>query len=942
MDLVTLDFESPYCTKTGYTLTKMSVEDYVCDPRFDLFMCGVTRNAVPAYLLAGPRREIIEGLRALDLHRHAVNAHNMMFDGLILERHCGIIPKLYIDTLSMARPIMGSYSKRLSLAALVKFFGLGEKGDEVIRADGKMSREMFTPYEWAEYGRYCINDTELCAALYQRMRRHSRPFALEGVAPNGEWWMDSKNVGKLIPFPDEEMRTIDATIRMYTQPKLVLNKTRLEANQVKTREKKAKILAEAEVQGVTAAVLRSTDKFATLLESMGVEVPLKPSPADIKNGKTPPRLVPAFGKTDEGFKALIEEYQEDLAVSTLLAARMSEKSTMEEKRTERLIHIAERYPRFRIPIGYCKAHTTRDGGEEGINAQNFPGAGKSEMRFAIEAPPGHVIVDADQAQIEARLVAVCAGQTNLVQQFRDGEDVYSAFASRLFGRKVDRKLVAHRTNGDKYFPDEKEGKVGKECVGPDTLVLTPRGWVPIVSVTLSDLVWDGITWVAHQGLSARGEKEVLNLAGVLATPDHEVWTGDSWAEWHVVHTNPFHFQSALNSASLPSSNGSIVIEAGAQRLDVLAAQNQSSHGITSVGEQVHDAMPAPRKLLGGNDGGNIRACVQIVPTGSDFSIESLRYSSDVRIRRIEISNTTVCAESMFTRNGEVTAARSSLISSLCPDGMIHSSNSIEKTVTGDTNPETYDSLPGGSICETGGESKTSNTVSATSKLRSPVFDLLNCGPRHRFTILTDNGPIVISNSILGLGFEMGAEKFRLTLAGRAGIKETIEVVKGYVDTYRTTYGEIPKLWGACKAALGEALMHGRWTDVGPVSIGPDGIRFPSGLPIHYPNLDWDGRRYTYQRAKDKYPKGLFGGAVTENFIQKLARDIVFAQANKITRETGYRHVLRAHDAIAHVIPEDKAEEFGKVVLEIMSEPPSWLPNVPLLAELKIGKSYGAV
>lgn len=656
MDLITLDFESPYCTKTGYTLTKMSTEDYVCDPRFDLFMCGVTRNAAPAYLLAGPRGEIIEGLRSLDLHRHAVNAHNMMFDGLILERHCGIIPKLYVDTLSMARPIMGSYSKRLSLAALVKFFGLGEKGDEVVRADGKMSREMFTPYEWAEYGRYCINDTELGAALYQRMRRHSRPFAPEGVAPNGEWWMDTKNTGKLIPFPDEELRTIDATMRMYTQPKLVLNKARLEANQVKTREKKAKILAEAEVQGVTAAVLRSTDKFATLLESMGVEVPLKPSPADIKNGKTPPRLVPAFGKTDEGFKALIEEYENDLEVSTLLAARMSEKSTMEEKRTERLIHIADRYPRFRIPIGYCKAHTTRDGGEEGINAQNFPGAGKSEMRFAIEAPPGHVIVDADQAQIEARLVAVCAGQTNLVQQFRDGKDVYSIFASELFKRPVDRKKVI-MVDGKKVVPDEKEGKVGKE-------------------------------------------------------------------------------------------------------------------------------------------------------------------------------------------------------------------------------------------------------------------------------------------GILGLGFEMGAEKFRLTLAGKAGIKETIEVVKGYVDTYRTTYPCIPDLWGACKAALRDAVIAKQWTEVACVEIGPEGIRFPTGMMIHYPNLDFDGRRFVYQRAKDKYPKGLFGGAVTENFIQKLARDIVFAQANKITRETGYRHVLRAHDAIAHVIPEDKAEAFGKVVLEIMSEPPSWLPQVPLLAELKIGRSYG--
>ena len=658
MDLITLDFESPYCTKTGYSLQAKtcSTEDYVNDPRFQIFMCSVKINAEPTYLVEG-NDEVIRHLRSMNLHRRAVLAQNMLFDGLVMERRCGIIPKLYLDTLSMARPIIGSYSKFLGLGALAKFFKLGAKGDEVVRADGKWTRADFSDYEWAEYGKYCVNDTDLCWRIYQRMRRHARPFLPPGIAPNGEPWMDASLKSKFIPFSDDELRTIDQTLRMYLQPKLELDLAVLEENQINTKKRKAEILAGMEVQGVTAKVLRSNDKFAELLRERGIDPPMKPSPASLKKNENPVKMTYAFGKNDEAFKALQEEYEDDLEITMLLNARISEKSTQEETRTAKLINIKKRYPKLRVPIAYSRAHTTRDGGTEGINLQNPPGVSKSRMRFAIVAPPGHVLIDADQAQIEARLVAVCAGQTNLVNQFAKGEDVYSKFASKLFKREVDRKKFEMR-NGEKFYPDLKEGKVGKE-------------------------------------------------------------------------------------------------------------------------------------------------------------------------------------------------------------------------------------------------------------------------------------------GILGLGFEMGAEKFRLTLAGKAGIKEPIEVVKGYVDTYRTEFDKIPQLWGQCKAALFNAVTAGTWTDVSCVSIGPEGILFPTGMMIHYPNLDVsDSGRFIYQRAKDKYPQNLFGGKVTENFIQKLARDIVFGQALTIQKETGYRPVLRAHDALAFVVPEDKAEALGKIVLEIMASRPWWLPNVPLLAELKIGKSYG--
>ena len=61
------------------------------------------------------------------------------------------------------------------------------------------------------------------------------------------------------------------------------------------------------------------------------------------------------------------------------------------------------------------------------------------MRESIIAPKGHVIVACDSSQIEARVLAWLAGQSDLVKQFADGEDVYSKFASLVFGREINKK-----------------------------------------------------------------------------------------------------------------------------------------------------------------------------------------------------------------------------------------------------------------------------------------------------------------------------------------------------------------------------------------------------------------------------------------------------------------------------------------------------------------------
>jgi DNA polymerase I-like protein with 3'-5' exonuclease and polymerase domains len=112
-------------------------------------------------------------------------------------------------------------------------------------------------------------------------------------------------------------------------------------------------------------------------------------------------------------------------VQALVAARLGNKSTLEETRTQRFIDISKR-GLLPVPIRYYAAHTGRWGGDDKINLQNLPSRGPNAkaLKRSIIAPEGHMIVEADSAQIEARVLAWLAEQEDLVTAFTNKEDVY--------------------------------------------------------------------------------------------------------------------------------------------------------------------------------------------------------------------------------------------------------------------------------------------------------------------------------------------------------------------------------------------------------------------------------------------------------------------------------------------------------------------------------------
>jgi len=391
MPIITLDFETYY--DQDYSLSKMTTESYIRDPRFEVIGIAVRVDNEPTEWFSGTHEETRAFLSRYDWANSFALAHNTMFDGAIMSWRFGIKPKVWLDTLCMARALHG-VEVGGSLKAVAERYGVGEKGTEVVAAKGKR-RADFTDEELARYASYCVNDVNLTRDVFNIM---------------GEG------------FPKGELKLIDLTLRMFIDPVLDLDTGLLEMHIEKIKDWKDQLLLDAKI--TDKKDLMSNPKFAELLKGFDVVPPMKIS-------ATTGKETYAFAKSDEGFKALAED--DDIRVQALVAARLGNKSTLEETRTQRFIDISKR-GLLPVPIRYYAAHTGRWGGDDKINLQNLPSRGPNAkaLKRAIIAPEGQMIVEADSAQIEARVLAWLAEQEDLVSAFTNREDVYKKMAAKIY------------------------------------------------------------------------------------------------------------------------------------------------------------------------------------------------------------------------------------------------------------------------------------------------------------------------------------------------------------------------------------------------------------------------------------------------------------------------------------------------------------------------------
>ena len=387
MKILVVDFETRWDSKE-YTLSKMTTEEYVRDPRFKAFGLGVKFHGEEGSLWI-PHAKIPKFLARIDWSQTALLAHNAQFDVAILSWVYGVKPAFIYDSLSMARALRGVEVGN-SLAKLADEFGLPAKGKAVHNTNGLVE---LTPEIEAELADYCLHDVFLCEEVFNRLA---------------------------VDYPESELKLIDMTLRMFTEPVLELDKEMLSEAIRDEKEKREGLLAKLEVE---EAALASNEQFAQVLLALGIEPPRKIS-------KTTGKEAYAFAKNDALFQALLNSDNEE--VSLLCEARLKVKSTLERTRAQRFLDIAGRGT-LPVPLNYYGAHTGRWSASKGssLNLQNLKRG--SFLRKSICAPDGYKLVVADLSQIEPRVLAYLADYKELLHIFASGQDAYAAFGAQMFG-----------------------------------------------------------------------------------------------------------------------------------------------------------------------------------------------------------------------------------------------------------------------------------------------------------------------------------------------------------------------------------------------------------------------------------------------------------------------------------------------------------------------------
>lgn len=462
MRIVVLDFET-YWDSKDYTLSKIGPISYIRDSRFSSQLMSYI--ATDASTMTYDRVRVAEHdnipavLAALKLDAPDVVtvAHNGNgFDFLILSEIYHVVPRIAIDTMCMERWTGVSRIQNESLKSMAKFFQCGEKVEGTVISDGRKWPDDFTPDERTAFIQYCRNDTEQCFLSFKAM----------------------------LPFVTADALLFSSiTAKMACNPVLRLDDDMLTAylNELSDKVTKARtdinrmFMFKSDEDFLKA--IRSSASFVKMLELLGRKPPMKYSVAKSETkrkkleakGKTNLSeedyavYTPALAKSDLDFVAMASDADERVAL--LVRTRLENNSSIQRSRAETFHALAKSGRPMPVMLNAFKAHTSRytagnsEGSSDKLNLQNLSKRDPSQLtlRKAVQAPEGMALVACDSSQIEARILAYVANETELVDAFRRGADPYADLAEKIFqipsekihkgAKSGDKKLKAYRNVG---------------------------------------------------------------------------------------------------------------------------------------------------------------------------------------------------------------------------------------------------------------------------------------------------------------------------------------------------------------------------------------------------------------------------------------------------------------------------------------------------------------
>ena len=935
----TVDLESYW--SQDHSLSKMSPITYCTHPETEIISLAYKWGEEPTEIIFN-EMNITEWANHIDWSDVILIAHNGNgFDFMPLVWRFGVNPKLFLDTLCMARPIHAKTAGG-SLKALVEHYGLGVKDQSaLLQTKGKHLKD-FTREERQAMARYNKTDVDQTWALFKRLVKQTSL---------------------------DELKLMDMTARMLVYPQFQVDTALLERGLKAERARKHTMLMglaqhldifgldDHDIAEQVKTVLMSADKFSALLRERGVDVPTKISPTTGKE-------TPALAKTDEAFTALQDH--PDPIVSTAARARLGVKSTILETRIEAFLEAARATGgKLPVPLTYYGADTTGRWSGWAYNPQNLPRVDPKQpklsdvLRMSLMAPPGHQIVVADLSGIELRMnhfLWQVPSSMALFQVDPAKADLYVEFAAKLYDVPKDEVTKAQR-------------HMGKLCVVEGTLVLTNRGEVPIEQVTASDTVWDGVEWVHTLGPVYNGEQEVVTHDGITATPDHIVWVEDGRAL-------PLGVASAQSLRLARTGAGGVPVGFVGTDSD----RDYSAHTVSLRASSLHGLRGREadqlRQLTGREDNTVPVLCEEVrrpsmAASANGVSETTLHQSERPLIPSLRGEGDKVLfPERSFgssVGNGESGAAqepgagphRQQWELRAWEHSLPSSESEHQQPEQLDTAaiPQLSDELSRGSVCrqhttklvERGDDRRgdRGSLGGAVVQTKRRVWDLLSCGPRHRFTA---NGRL-ISNCHLGLQYGSGPGTFRKVAKTLGGVDLDDDQAAKIVTAWRDAYQPIVNGWATCQ----EAIVHMAHPEEEPFVIDPwglchttkHGIVLPRGM-IRYPDLrqEWDekAQRQNWVYGQGRHKAKIYSSKIVENLVQALSRyvlsDIMLAyDRTPLGKRYPIAHCV--HDEIVVVAKQDDAAEVLALLHQLMRTPPEWFPELVTWSEGDLATRYGA-
>lgn len=422
-DVLVVDFESYFDDE--YTLTKLQTIEYITDPRFEFTGIGWASSLGTSFSYnVESTIKILQGRYGKNFERVTVVIANARYDATILQEKFNVVPPFIVDIFDLAR----HYDSRMShaLKDLAKMFKLEDKGDTSDFKGLHLCEILSMPGD--DLAVYCRKDIRITAKLF-------------------------KILMELLTWPEIELPIARHTLGLYLTPQLNFD---FELS-TEIFDQMNDLLEEIiEPTGCSKKLLGSKNDFVMVLGNYLPEGEVVP----FKAGKN--EMIPALSKDDEEFQKLLTH--RDDRVRLMCEARMAVKSwPLHINRVKRMRSQAlASYGSLRVPLNYYGCHTGRPSGGEKINLLNLGGKGRKGMgthkliamvRRLLIAPAGKTLVINDSSQIEARLLSWLTGQEDLTAGFARDEDIYSTFASQLFGVEVRKPTDEERAGADCGDPD---------------------------------------------------------------------------------------------------------------------------------------------------------------------------------------------------------------------------------------------------------------------------------------------------------------------------------------------------------------------------------------------------------------------------------------------------------------------------------------------------------